>query len=430
MKVTGNPRASAVALLLRCEKQGSYANLALDAYLDRSEMSDPDKRLLTALVYGVIERKITFDHILNCLSNRENTEIDPRVRFIIYTAFYQLMFMDRIPPHAVLNEAVAYGKQLCGPGAATFINAVLRSMQRKGTELSSYTDGLKGDTLLSVMYSVPLWLVAMWREAYGTEQTEKILQAGFDKPRVTLCVNTLKISVDDFCKKVIDAGISPERLGSNALLLPSVPIKNIPGFDEGLFFVQDFSCQQAILALSPRPGDTVIDVCSAPGGKSFRSAIAMQNNGNIYSFDIHENRLSVVNENAKRLGISILHTKAADGRILQSELVETADCVICDVPCSGLGVLAKKPDIRNKKTADIGTLPATQKAILEAASQYVKTGGKLIYATCTLSPVENENITNAFLETHPNFTRENGCPCTIFPDRLHDGFFYDIFIKR
>lgn len=430
MKITGNPRASAVTLLLRCEKQGSYANLALDAYLDKSGMSDADKRLLTALVYGVMERKITFDHLLSALSSRKDDSVDIRVRYILYTAFYQLMYMDRIPAHAVVNEAVEYGKQLCGPAASTFINAILRSLLRKGTDLSLYTDSLQDDAYLSVLYSVPVWLVRLWRESYGAKSTEKILKATLEKPRLTLCVNTVKTSVDSFVNSLNAAGIHPKKVGPTALVLPSVSLKHLPGFDEGLFYVQDLSCQQAVEALAPEKGDTVIDLCSAPGGKAFKSALLMQNEGIIHVSDIHDNRLRVVTEGAKRLGIDIISAKSCDARTLRTEFIQSADCVICDVPCSGLGVLAKKSDIRNKKDIDIVNLPAIQSSILETASNYVKPGGRLMYATCTLHPAENEWVTNAFLKKHPEFSRVSPGPNTVFPDDTHDGFFYDILTKR
>ncbi|HCG34833.1 MAG TPA: hypothetical protein DER23_00670 [Clostridiales bacterium] len=433
MKVTNNPRASAVSLLLRCEKQNSYANLALDAYLNKSDMSEADKRLLTALVYGVIERKISFEHILSHLTTRPMEKIDNRVKIILYTAFYQLMYFDRVPPHAVLNEAVAYTKQLCGQSTATYVNAILRTFLRRGIDLCLYTNTLQGDAYLSVTYSVPRWLVQLWCNAYGLKKAEGILRSTFSKPRLTLCVNTLKISVEAFLIMLRDAGMHEvERTVSpTALLLPSLPLHQIPGFEEGLFYIQDLSCQVAVEALDPKPGDTVLDLCSAPGGKAFKAALMMKNQGEIHAFDLHENRLQPVRNTAETLGISIIRTQQADGKTIRDDLIETGDCVICDVPCSGLGVMAKKPDIRNKKQDEISSLLATQAAILETGALYTKKGGKLMYSTCTLNPEENENITDAFLQNHTDFVRIRDIyPHTIFPDASHDGFFIDVFTKR
>ena len=389
------PRLLAYNLLLKAEKYNQYSNIILDNALTDSGMSNPDRRLASTLFYGVIEKKLTLDYQIANLSQRPINKLDIEVLTALRLGIYQLAFLDRIPAHAAINETV----NLCSKKVSGFVNAVLRSYTRcDGIALPEKDDTVK---YLSVSYSVCEPIVEKFLSVFGEEETEKLLGAFTVCTDTTIRVNTLKISRDTIAKK-LDNPVKTKHSPSGLYVHGSV--RGFYGFDNGLFFVQDQASQICTEVLGAKENDVVIDVCSCPGSKSFGAAIDMNNKGKIYSFDLHENKLSLVRSSAERLGIDIIETAAHDGRVLIPELQGQADKVICDVPCSGFGVLGKKPEIRYKDPEFSKNLPNIQSAILNNACNYVKEGGVLVYSTCTLLPEENEEIIKAFLSTHDDFS--------------------------
>lgn len=425
-----NVRELALAVLDRVMKDKSYSNIAVDTVIKREDLTGKDRSLFCVLVYGVIEKKITLDVLIDSLSHIPSDEIELSTRNLLRMGLYQLRFLDRVPDHAALNETVS----LAPRRARGFVNAVLRSYTRQKDTLALPEKQPNLIRYLSVTYSYPEPFCQKLTEQYGKEKAEHIL-AAFDRtPALTLRVNTLKTSRDDLLNRLLDKGLdaSPTAHSPNGIRLEGATLSEI-GLDEGLFFVQDEASQIATLALAAQKGDTVYDICACPGSKSFGAAMDMENTGSITSFDIHENKLSLVRKSAERLGITTLNTVARDGRDLDESLVDSADKVICDVPCSGFGVVAKKPEIRYKELSLSQALPQIQYDILSNACRYVKKGGTLVYSTCTIFSEENEDNVNRFLSEHPDFSLtpfETGDLCvkdgmiTLLPcDHGTDGFF-------
>ncbi len=390
-------RELALDLLLKGEKTKQYSNIVLDNALKRSELSSADKGLVSALFYGVIERRITLDYQISALSSRDIRDIEPRTVNALRIGLYQLIYLDRIPHHAAINESVS----LCTRKSAGFANAILRSFLRKG----GLTLPNQDNTLeyLSVAYSVDTPLLSRLLSIFGAEETEKLLSSINEAPPTTLRVNTLLTDRESLISKIPSS--TPTKNAPNGIFVQG-SVRDIYGFDDGLFFVQDEASQICVEALDAKRGDIVMDICACPGSKSFGAAISMSNEGEIYSFDLHENKLSLVINGAERLKIDIIRTSACDGRHFLPEFEERADKIICDVPCSGFGVLAKKPELRYKNPEESASLPKIQRDILDNASKYLKRGGTLIYSTCTILPEENEENIKAFLKSHPDFALE------------------------
>ncbi len=390
------PRELTYTLLQKAEKNSQFLNIALDHALNTGGMSEQDKALAAALVYGVTERRLTLDYQITRLSNRPADSLDLSARTALRIGLYQLIYLDRIPPHAAINETVA----LVPRKASGFVNAILRAYTRQPQcLLPNREDGIA--EFLSIAYSVGLPLCRKLIADYGEKRAESILK-GFEKiPPTTLAVNTLRVSREALQDRI--AGAEPTQLSKNGLLVKGA-VRSLYGFEEGLFFVQDEASQLCVEALDAREGDTVMDICSCPGSKSFGSAIRMNNTGRILSYDLHEKKLSLIESGAKRLGITIITPSAHDGREFIPELAESAHRVLCDVPCSGFGVLSKKPELRYKDLSVSAALPDIQLAILETACRYVRRGGTLVYSTCTIFSEENEKNILRFLERHPEFT--------------------------
>lgn len=396
------PRLIAFELLKKAEKCKQYSNIALDRALVDSGLSEQDKALASALFYGVIEKRITLDYQLSSLSARDISTLDTDVLTALRLGLYQLMFLDRIPNHAAINETVS----LCSRKTAGFVNACLRSFTRKGAAPLPQRDK---DIIeyLSVAYSVNTALCQKLVSIYGADKAENILEGMGAIPPTTVRTNTLKISVEKLGEKL-----------ENAVRTPNSPhgftvrgsVRELYGFEEGAFFVQDEASQICVEALGASEGETMLDICSCPGSKSFGAAINMKNKGKILAFDLHEKKLSLIVSSAKRLGIDIISTSAHDGRDFIPQLEEAADRVLCDVPCSGFGVLGKKPELRYKDPKESEALPKIQYDILCNASRYLKKGGTLVYSTCTIFPEENEKNVEAFLASHPDFSL---CPFTV-----------------
>ena len=426
------PRALALSTLLRIEETKSYANLSLDSALKQNPLTDADRRLFTVLVYGVIERKLTLDFIISLVASRPLSEIDERTQMILRLGLYQLRFLDRVPPHAAVNESVS----LASRRTRGFVNACLREYLRHGGEIL-FPDRISDPVrFLSVMYSVPEGLAARFLDEFGLDRAERMLNAFFSTSALTVAVNPMRYTRAEYlalpelsCLEAKPSAYAPNGI---TFALP-VPVKHLPGFSSGAFYVQDEASQICVEALGALPGETVIDACSCPGSKSFGTALRMNNCGVVRSFDLHENKLSLVRSGAERLGITILEAKMQDGKQFVPALLESADRVLCDAPCSGYGVMGKKPDIRYKNPEEADRLPDIQYAILDNCSRYVKRGGVLVYSTCTVFSSENRKNVDRFLASHPEFspeefsvgdlTSENGT-ITLAPDTHGtDGFF-------
>lgn len=419
-----NPRALALASLVKWRQNGKYTNLEVAASLRRAELSEKDRALYTALVYGTVERALTLDHVLASLSSRPVDLLDDETRCAVHLGLYQLMYMDRVPDHAAVSETVGAAPRRC----RAFVNAILRSFIRadKRTELP-------GDPMaaLSVKYSMPRELAELFAASYP-DRYESLIAATLVRRPVTLRVNTLKISIAD-ALSVLGEGARTCDAAPDMVTVQGESEAVLDGIAKGLWFVQDTASRLAAAALGATPGSLAVDCCAAPGGKSFSVAIDMENRGELRSFDLHENKISLIREGAARLGIDIISASARDARCPDSGLTGRADYVLCDVPCSGLGVIAKKPDIKYKDVAEFARLPEVQYDILSASAAYVRPGGRLVYSTCTLNKAENEGVFTRFLTEHPDFRpadfvsagkTSSGGMLTFFPDEGEwDGFF-------
>jgi len=430
-------REAAFLSLIRCENGGKYSNLEVDSAIKKHGFTGADRAFFTALVYGVIEKQITLDYLLGRLASKPWEKIEPKIRTLLRLGAYQILFLDRIPDSAACNESVELAKLHTHKGTSGFVNGILRNLARRKNDLPYPEKG--SDEYRSVRYACPLWLCRLWREQYGEEVCEALLDAVNRNPRITLRVNTLKTTREELMARLRDLGIAcePTLLSPYGILLDEyTPVSDITPLAEGLCFVQDEASPPRAAALGAKPGERVLDTCSCPGGKSFGIAMAMQNEGSLLSMDLHESKLSLVESGAARLGITCLAAAVQNGTKRREELLESADRVLCDVPCSGLGVIAKKPDLRHKSPEDMERLPAVQYAILENGAAYVKTGGTLLYSTCTLNKKENEEIVARFLTEHPEFVLSSEdmpfgeATVTFFPHlQGTDGFFLAKFRK-
>ena len=424
-------RKTAFGILNRCEKQRQYSNLALDAALKRSDLLDHDRALVTTLVYGVLERRLTLDYQISSLSSRPLDEITPETLTALRLGIYQLAYLDRIPDHAAVNETVA----LVSRKTSGFVNAILRGFLRQGKSLR-YPDR-KTDEIayLSVRYSVGEPLCKTFAEAFGFEKTESILSAFEKNPPLTIRVNTCRTTRKDLLQKLCEAGYEAtptERAKNGIRILSNAPVTSLPGFSEGDFFVQDEASQLCVEALEAREGMRVLDSCACPGSKTFGIAMEMNNTGTLIAGDLHASKLSLVESGARRLGLSILSVVERDARASSPDWMTPDgqfDRILCDVPCSGFGVLAKKPELRYKDPSESRALPDIQLDILTNSFSLLRAGGKLVYSTCTILPTENEGNLARFLERCPNAIVERAE--TFYPDTHGtDGFFVSVIRKR
>ena len=432
MKTNQNARSLALDLLIKAERSKQFSNIALDKALEKCDLETADRRLVSALFYGVIERRLTLDYRLAALSSRPLSDIDEHTLTVLRLGLYQLIFMDKIPPHAAINESVS----LCPKRTSGFVNAILRAHSRTPKTPLPPKDSY-GVAHLSIKFSVCEPLVKRFVEAYGFDASHEILSAFCDTPKTTLRVNTLKVSREELAARI--DGAEPTEVSPHGLRVKG-SVRELYGFNDGLFTVQDEASQICVEALDAKAGMKVMDICACPGSKSFGAAINMNNDGEILSFDLHQRKLSLILSGAERLGIDIIKVAEQDGRKPLAEHFSTADRVICDVPCSGFGVLAKKPELRYKDPTESAALPDIQLDILKNACQYVKDGGVLVYSTCTVFPEENLQNVERFLKLHSEFeltpfsvgelNAKDGY-ITLLPNEHHtDGFFIAKLTKR
>ncbi|MBQ8782231.1 MAG: 16S rRNA (cytosine(967)-C(5))-methyltransferase RsmB [Clostridia bacterium] len=435
-----SPRQSAFDILLKIHKDSAYSNLALDAELDAQNLSSVDKAFVSALVYGTVERIITLDYQLEQCLTQPLSKLKAQVLTALRMGAYQLLFMDKIPPSAAVNESVKLVKNNGCSFASGLVNAVLRKIDKQGLVLPDK----KGLYYYSIKYSCPKWLIKLWKDAYGEENAVGIAKASLGGAETVLRVNTLKTTRDELVEALLSQNVNCRKadFDENAIILEKAgSLKKLSAYDDGLFHVQDTASQLCCRALNAKAGETVLDICSAPGGKSFTTAQYMKNQGKIIACDIYEGRLNLIKSGAERLGISVIDTVSNDGS-LHNSTFPSADKILCDVPCAGLGVIRRKPEIRFKNGAEVDKLPEIQYSILKVSADYLKKGGVLVYSTCSLNPAENEEIIMRFLSENSDFESVRVLPelqrfgedtdwITLMP-HIHnsDGFFVSAIRRR
>ena len=395
-------REIAVQALLHCEKQNAWSDAYLNALLLREKPEEREAALGYRIFAGVLQNREACDWYLRPYLRGK---IQPEIRAILRSAVYQLAFLDKIPVSAAVNEAVGLAKKRTNPGAAKLTNAVLRRLT--SAPLPELPMGDDAESL-SIRYSHPAEWTAYYRELLGVEKTRELLENNNRPAPTCLRVNRLKATAEEALASLREDGVEaqPMAMADFFTVRQTGAIPALRAFREGLVTVQDPAAALPALAAGVKPGMRVLDACAAPGGKSFLLAQQTENRGSILSCDLHENKLRHIREGAERLGISCIETKTQDARQPDPALKEAFDVILADVPCSGLGVVRKKPEIRYKTMDEISPLPLTQSAILEGLSACLKPGGVLLYSTCTLVEAENGAVVDAFLERHPEFSRE------------------------
>lgn len=402
-----NARLTAALVINSVFSEGAYANIALSKALGQQNYNEQDRRFVTELVYGTVKAKGTIDWLLKQLTLRPFSKIEPKILNILRLGVFQIYFLDRIPASAACNESVNLAKKFGHEGIVKFVNGVLRSAVRSKEQLVYPDADKEPKQYLSLREFHPDWLVKRWLKQFGFEGAQALCRFDNAPPPLTLRVNTLvtdrktllaNLQADGFeaePSRWCEAGIVCTKIPSLAVLFAKYTQK---------FYVQDESSMLVAPVLAPQPGQTVIDVCSAPGGKATHLAQLMQDQGVVYAADIYAHKLKLIEENARRLGLKSIQTLLHDAAVLNPEWVEMADCVLVDAPCSGLGVLRRRAEARWRKTKlDLKTFPPLQRDILRTAAQYVKPGGRLVYSTCTLEQAENHYIPAEFLENNPNW---------------------------
>ena len=398
-------RKTALDALIACRVQGAWSNGVLKEYIARDKLDRRDAALATRLCYGVLQNRNYLDHYLKQLLTGKLKDLHPVVRDILHLGLYQIYEMDKIPESAAVNESVTLAKKYCPKQrfASGLVNGVLRNAVRTKGQL-------KPPASLEERYSHPWELIKLLRDYVGKERLEPMLQANNAMPDTVVQVNTLKTTADALSAQLEGEGVtvSPHPWLPDCLVLSGTGnLEKLTSFQNGEFYVQDAAAKLSVLcAQLSREHIRVLDCCAAPGGKSFAAAIAMGGMGHITSCDIHAHKVGLIQNGAARLGLVNIHAQQQDASTLNPQWVDQMDAVIADVPCSGYGIIRKKPDIRNKSIAEMAELPELQLKILNNQAKYVKEGGLLLYSTCTLVRAENEGIVEAFLAEHPDFHLE------------------------
>ena len=407
-------RETALNALIACRKEGAWSNGVLKDYVVRDRLDRRDAALASRLCYGVLQNRLKLDFYLQQLLTGKVKDLHPVIRDILHLGLYQLYETDKIPESAVVNESVSLAKKYCPKqrSAPGLVNAVLRSAATK-------KDSLQQPKSYVEKYSHPQVLVDLLKPYVGKENLEAMLAANNAVAPMVIQTNTLRITTDELAKRLTEEGVTtqPHTWMPNCLVLTGTgDLEKLPSFRDGLFYVQDCAAKLSVLCAQLPQNAKVLDCCAAPGGKSFAAAIAMGGTGSILSCDIHSHKTALIEKGAQRLGLTNITAQQQDGSLLRGEWIGVMDAVIADVPCSGYGIIRKKPDIRYKDPASMADLTALQAKILETQANYVRPGGVLLYSTCTLVRRENEDVVEAFLQTHPEFTPEPLPLPTVFPE--------------
>ena len=395
-------RALAAEALLKMEGQGAYSNLLVDQLARRHRLPPYERRLLGALVYGVTERRLTLDHCIAAFSSVKLRKIAPRVLTALRLGVYQLLYLDHIPPSAAVDESVTLCRQLgCGRSAG-FVNGVLRAFLRAGGKIPAVQGDLS--RRWEVAYSCPAWLCALLAETYGAAAAEGFLQASLGGAPLYVRANTARVTPQELCTALEEEGVPAQAQGNPeglVLLQRPGPLEKLAAFRQGLFHVQDRASQLAAAALAAGSPQRILDLCGAPGGKAF--TLAQMTGGQVISCDLYPQRAALIAEGARRLGLEQQVSARVQDALAWEESLGQFDGVLCDVPCSGLGVIRRKPEIKYKPREELAALPEIQLDILTNAGRYLAPGGVLLYSTCTLLPEENRRVVEAFLAGEPQF---------------------------
>ena len=438
-------REVAMLTLNACQRQGGWSDGELKKQLSAAGLDHRDAALATQLCFGVLQNQMLLDFYLSKFSNIPLKRMEGKVLQILRLGAYQMLFLSKIPHSAAVNRAVAMTKLHCkNPRAAGMVNGILRSLERNRDNLPVIP---QQDPVmyLSTLYSHPEWMVKEFLLTLGEQETPQLLAADNSQPPMTGMVNRCRTTTQDLLAQLEteQAQAQPHPWLEDCVTLTKTGnLERLQAFQEGLFYIQDPASRCAILAAAPEPGMRVLDCCAAPGGKSFAAAIVMENQGEIISCDLHPHKKRLIQAGAERLGLTIIHPQTADGKVYREEWAEAFDLVIVDAPCSGLGVIRKKPDIRYKDPEPLADLPQIQRSILNNAARYVRPGGILLYSTCTLLYRENEEVVQSFLSDHVDYKLESftlpgplgeiaAGMVTLWPHRHGtDGFFISKLRKR
>jgi len=401
-------RGMAVHMLTRVEVEGAYANLLLQKNILRLTDSR-DRQFVTMLVNGTLKHRLTLDYALRRHLSKPMSSLPHEVRSILRIGAFQVLYVDKVPPAVAVNESVELAKGF--PKFTGLVNVVLRKVMEKGWDIPWPDSKREAVRYISVRYSHPEWLIQRWLKRWGIEETEALCKANNEPSQTWIRTNTLKISREGLRDRLTEEGITVElgTRGPESLRIQDFgAVDQLESFQEGLFTVQDESSQLVAHVVDPKPGESVLDACSAPGGKTTHLAQLMQNEGEILAFDVHAHKLELIDQLAQKLGITIIQTQLGDARDLPGIRLGSQDRVLVDVPCSGLGVIKRKADLRwQKEEQDLKELPSLQLAILERAASCVKEGGVLVYSTCTTEPEENFELVKMFRLAHPEFEPVN-----------------------
>ena len=401
-----NSRELALKILNEVTEDDAYSNLSINKNIDKS-VTDLDASFIREVVYGVLENKIYIDYVIRSFSKVRLKRIEPVIMNILRIGIYQMLFMDRIPDSAAVNESVKLAKTYASKGSHAFTNGMLRNISRNKDKIELPDKSKDGIKYLSVKYSHPEWMIERWKKQYNFPFAEELVKANNKRPKLNIRTNTLKISRDELIERLEDQNLICKKTpyAKDGIIVENpINIINTDEFKEGLFQIQDESSMLVSQIMDPKEGSLVIDVCSAPGGKTTHIAQMMNNKGRVIARDIYDHKLKLINENSKRLGLDIIEIEEYDATKLDENLLEKADYTLVDAPCSGLGLIRRKPDIKwNKRESDIDNIKELQYEILETSSKYVKKGGVLVYSTCTIDKEENINLIKQFLSENDDF---------------------------
>ncbi|SHH09677.1 16S rRNA (cytosine(967)-C(5))-methyltransferase RsmB [Tepidibacter thalassicus] len=403
-----NAREVALNAIYDIENKGLYSNIGVNKYLKNSNLKDVDRGFATEIIYGVVENRYFLNYVIDKFSSIKSNKLSSYVRIILQMGIYQILFLDSVKEFAAVNESVNLAKKY-HKKASGFVNGVLRNIVRNQEKIK-YPD--KNKDLIkyfSVKYSYERWIIENWINNFGEEFTQDLIEANSEKPNLYLRTNTLKISRDELIKKLKNYGIECEKVKivEEAIMVKNLKnIENNKMFKKGYFQVQDISSMIIGHIINPNKNSRILDVCSAPGGKATHLATLMENTGQVVARDIFEHKLKLISENVKRLGLNNVKVEKFDALNIDEKNIGKFDYVLVDAPCSGFGIIRRKPEIKYKTKKEVLNLPQIQKNILKNSSKYVKKGGLLVYSTCTIEDRENIEIINDFLKENDNFELE------------------------
>ncbi len=428
-------REIALKIVYKIDKEDAYSNIELNEQIkqNRKNLTEKDIGLISEIVYGVTTWRLTLDEIIKKYSKIKIKKISPWILNILRMGIYQIIFLDKIPKSAAVNESVNLAKRYGHASSSNFVNAILRKIEKNDyEEFFKIEDDIER---ISKTTSMPKWIVEELMKSNDEKEVEQICKNSNIKPKVTIRVNTLKINKQELIERLKEKNTeckeTAEKLDDFLILEKVKNIENVEEFKQGYFTIQDISAGQTAKILNPQPGELVLDACSAPGGKTTYMAELMKNKGKIEAWDIHEHRTKLVEQNAQRLGINIIETKVKDASLYDESLKEKFDKILLDVPCLGIGVIKRKPDIKwQRKPEDIEKITEIQKKILNNCSKYLKNNGTIVYSTCSILKDENEEVVNEFLKENSEYYIKPEETRNILPNQEEDGFFICKIYKK